>query len=349
LFGFRKKTEAELPIEKTPPTLGELVDLHAQISEPTEPEALGKILKPPLGSEGQYIWRVYRSDSKVAGFLRAWTDGTYGIVQDIVVSRDHRGEQIARALLAHLTADYRTVQWKGDSRRVAPNLDRHLTVVRILYAVGLTFGYQKVVEGSYFQFLHRFSAPPNVEFQVLPFSTQVIMALLVAALGFLGIRIFWATGNIRRYVLRQMIFLNPPKTWHLLTLHFPLLLLHGALFFFLCHSYQDICLKGLNEPYVYGLLIVFITLLLLNLIWLCCLRVGEKDGPKSLRPPERFWAINNSTFAGIGLAFGLLLHCLNLGAEYKLLIVTLLILANNAVNFATTGRNYILGDALGGA
>jgi GNAT superfamily N-acetyltransferase len=334
----------------TCPTVGELVDLYASLSEAAEPETFEKILKSP-----QTICisaRSKDSDKVLVGFLRAWLDpGTKtGVVYDIVVSPKRRGEDIAKALLDQLLNANKEAKWKGDSRRVVPNLDRHLTVIRTLYAVALTFGFQKVVESAYVQFLQLFSVPGDHPLPELSFGIKVLLALLFAALGFLGIRLFWAVGNIRRFVLRQIIFLNPPKTLYLLVFHFPILTLHAVLYFFLCRFYQDICLNGLYESYVEGLMWVFIVLLTLNVAWLVfLLRVGPNGKRGRFIPPERLWAINNSTFAVAGLIFVTLLCCFHPPIEWSLFIATALILSNSGVNFSVTRRNYILGDAFGGA
>lgn len=363
MFGFGNKRTEEPKLDFQAPTLGELVELYAELSESADPEAISRIIKSATDDPIHNICIIARLDNKLVGFLRAWKDtdanntGTApGVVLDIVVNPHRRGEKIAKRLVNHLTTN-KPAQWKGDSRRVAPNLDRHLAVVRILYAVALTFGYQKVVEATYIQFLHPYAITPpgtNPTTGTNPpfFGTGVklILTLLFASLGFLGIRLFWATGNIRRYVLRQIIFINPPKTLYLIIFHFPMLFLHAVFFFFLCRFYQDICSYGLNELYVRGMIFVFVCLLFLNVVWLCFLRTGPKNGPRPFRPPESTWLTNNLIFGAVSFVFLASLPCYRLFSnEINLLIVTVLILGNSGLNFIYTGRNYILGDAFGGA
>jgi hypothetical protein len=196
-----------------------------------------------------------------------------------------------------------------------------------------------------------FSVTMPWDHPVPPYSlwVKLVLALLFVALGFLGIRLFWATGNIRRFVLRQMILLNPPGTTGLLVLHFPILILHAVHFFFLCRFFQDLCLNGLYQTYLSGLTWVFVSLLALNVVWLFLLRSGPKEGTPRMKYPELMWAISNTVFGGAGLVFLFFLHCLGLSNEWGLFIVTALILGNTAVNFIYTGQNYILGDAFGGA
>lgn len=106
---------------------------------------------------------------------------------------------------------------------------------------------------------------------------------------------------------------------------------------------------NLQEFYVRGLLYVFVSLLILNIIWLSILRTGAKDEPRQLVNPELTWAKNNGLFAALGLMFAIGMHYIGLSLEGDLLIITAMILVNNAVNFIHTGQNYILGDAFGGA
>jgi hypothetical protein len=146
-----------------------------------------------------------------------------------------------------------------------------------------------------------------------------------------------------------MILINPPKTLYLLIGHFPLLLLHAVLYFFLCRFFQDICMYNLQEFYVRGLLYVFVSLLILNTAWLFILRTGVKGQPRHLVDPELTWAKNNSLFAVLGLMFAMGMRCIGLSLEGNLLVIAAMILVNNAVNFIYTGQNYILGDAFGGA
>jgi hypothetical protein len=230
-----KKEEPEKPSPTFGcPTVGELVSLYAELSEPVNHKAFQKIVDSAADREHNIFVEV-RSKGKLVGFLRAWFDppSGRGVVYEIVVSPERRREHIAKSLL-HFLITKKLGDWKGDSRRVTANLDRHLAVVRTMYAVALTFGFQRVVEGSYLQFLRHFSKtlPNDRALPQLSGPITLLLALLFVGLGLLGIRLFWATGNIRRFLLRQTILLNPAKTTSVLFLHFPVLLLHAVLFFF---------------------------------------------------------------------------------------------------------------------
>jgi hypothetical protein len=344
-----KNPPKEPKIEFGCPSVAELVTLYAQLAESAKHEDLQKLVDAVQNHPNDNFVveaRTDDSDKKLVGYLHAWANSSTepGIVYEIAVNPERREEDIAKKLLAHLRK-HKPRSWRGNSFRISENLNRHLTVVRTLYAVALTFGFQKVVEATYFQVFHRFSVPVPGEHPITQFPPceMAILILLFFSLGLLGIRFFWATGNIRRFLLQRVILLDPPNTRLLLFVHFPLLILHAVLFFFLCRFYWDICVNGLYDSYVSGLLTVFTFLLVLNIGWLYLLRRKRTD-----RGPEFSWMVNNIVFALLGVLSLWLFYSCPLGSDTELLIAAMLVLANSALDFVLTGGSYFLGDAFGG-
>jgi GNAT superfamily N-acetyltransferase len=344
-----KKTIAGEP-EFGCPTLTELVTLYAELAESARYEDLDKFLTAVTLKPDQNIVVTVRSkdsNKKLMGYLHAWIseEGNRGIVYEIAVDPRYHGGKIAQKMLAHLRENKpNTIKWRGNSFRISPGLERQLVVVRMMYAVALTFGFQKIVDSTYNQVFRRFSPPSGDHpIQQLPPDTMKVVILLFFALGLLGIRFFWATGNIRRFVLHGVTELQPPNTRSLLFFHFPLLILHAVLFFFLCRFYQDICTNGLHDSYVLGLLIVFTFLLALNVAWLTLLRMKRVD-----RGPEFLWMANNIAFALLGIvAYQVFYHC-HVEVNTQLFLTGLLVLSNSILDFLLTGGTYFLGDAFGG-
>jgi GNAT superfamily N-acetyltransferase len=344
-------TEANQPkIDFGCPTASELVSLYAELAESARYEDLQKLVNAVQQDPNHNFLieaRSKDSNKKLMGYLHAWIGdaGDRGIVYEIAVDPRYHGGKIAQKMLAALLEKTPRIKWRGNSFRISPGLERQLVVVRMMYAVALTFGFQKIVDSTYNQVFRRFS-PPSGDHpiqQLLP-NTMVAVILLFFALGLLGIRFFWATGNIRRFVLHGVTDLKrPPNTTSLLLFHFPLLILHAVLFFFLCRFYQDICTYGLHDSYVLGLLLVFTFLLVLNVAWLTLLRMKRVD-----RGPEFLWMANNIAFAVLGIvAYQVFYHC-HVEVNTQLVLTGLLILSNSILDFALTGGTYFLGDAFSG-
>jgi len=187
------------------------------------------------------------------------------------------------------------------------------------------------------------SIPGDRSLPALPGTTLALLAGLFVAIGLIGIRFFWATGNIRRFLLQRVIALKPPKTRDLLLGHFPALVLHAVLFFFLCRFYQDVCLNGLKGSYVQGLVLVFSCLMSLNVLWLAVLRRKRKDPG-----PEFIWIANNAVFAALGIVYLEEWHGFDVHPQLSLAIALLLLLLNSTIDLLAAGRSYILGDSFGG-
>jgi GNAT superfamily N-acetyltransferase len=328
------------------PSLGELVALYATLGEPSDLEARQKTINQNIFVESR------TEENELVGFLRAWIDTASvhgdGIIYEIAVHPAYQSATVGKKLLKFALELWPNVHWRGDATRISDSLNRHLTIVRIMYAVGLTFGFQKVVDATYGQFPGSF---PKVSADLAASGPaecpKILLVLMFLGIGFLGVRLFWATGNIRRFLMQRVIQIqaipNPPPTGELLMFHFPALIAHAILFFFLCRVYQGICANGLNDGDARGFTLMFVVLLWWNVIWLNVLRQGRSDPG-----PERFWIKNNRYFAVLGtLALCLFYLCPVLG-KWELSMAVTILLANDAIDLFGTSHAYILGDAFGG-
>jgi hypothetical protein len=347
----RTPKKSNVDIEFTCPSAAELVSLYAELAESARYQDFEKFVtavKAAGDKPNQNIVVSAKSkdlEKKLVGYLHAWAESSKGpgIVYEIAVSPNRRKEDIAKAMLLKLRTTYPEVQWRGHSYRISENLNRHLAVIRTLYAVALTFGFQKVVDAT-FPRLFPGGSQASVDHSASAFPPCPIgvLILLFAAIGLLGIRFFWAAGNIRRFLLHRVILLTVPNTRVMLFFHFPMLILHAVLFFFLCRFYQSVS-TSLDPSYISGLLTVFIILLAMNVVWLIFLRQGRND-----KGPEVAWILNNLAFAGLA-ALGMCLFCRYAPSpSLELSIVAGLLLTNSALDFFLTGGNYFLGDAFGG-
>ncbi len=344
---FRKQPREKPPIEPKAPSTAELARFYAQLSEQAEIESVEKTLQGAQAN-GKIFLTARSKTGEIAGILRAWRDNTdakaeaaarVGIVYEIAVSTDRRGQGDGRALLEDLRERYRGehIVWMGNPSRVAANVDRDLSLIRNLYGIALIFGFQKVVESGYLQVTRDPGAAP-----VSAGEKALLLALALVITG-AGIRFFWAVGNIKRCVLERILKLDPPRRWVLVVIHFPILFLHAVLFFFLCRYFQDMCMRGIRDSYARGYIVVYIILLLLNVLWLRFLMYKRTD-----KGPEWVWIRNNGVFAVAGIVALIIFDCHALSTERQLSIASGLFLLNSIVDFIKTRGAYILRDAFGG-
>jgi GNAT superfamily N-acetyltransferase len=334
------------------PEPGELASFYAGISEPAEIKLIKETVDAATTAPRHNIILSARSrDGQLAGILRAWTDASdetgqkpstgraRGIVHEIAVRGDYRGKGVGRALLAGLRerTSAENIDWKGNSFRITANLDRDLSLIRNLYGISLIFGFQKVVESSYLQLVGDKTAAS------LSPGAKILLITLALVLAAVGIRFFWAVGNIRRCVLQRIVRLDPPKRWVLVLVHFPLLFLHAVLFFFLCRFYQDICVNGLRHGYAFGFILVYLFLLGLNVGWLFLLEYNRTD-----KGPESLWIRNNAAFMIAGVICLVTLEHYHVTSEWELFSASGLFLLNSVVDFIRARGTYILSDAVSG-
>jgi hypothetical protein len=321
--------------------LGELASFYAKIGEAAEVETIQKLFNS-VPSQGRNIFKCIRADGQLAGLMRAWTDESRGIVYDIAVAAKYRRQHVGQALRDYIceqkgtTADSRpqTILWQGYPYRISAYLDRDLSIIRILYAISFVLGFQKLGEAAY---LLLFQGNPTVD---LSGKMKVLLVLLFLSLTFLGFRFFWAIGNIRRFVLRRISELRPPRRQHVVALHMAILFCYPALFFFLCRLLQDFCQNLALLPFARQFITVYSILLLANAVWLLILTYGSAH-----KDQEWLWLINNAAVgvtAVLWLYFGL---CQGISPLIITYGATLLLLANNLVDLLFTSKAYIMGDA----
>lgn len=156
-----------------------------------------------------------------------------------------------------------------------------------------------------------------------------------ATLGLLGVRFFWATGNIRRFVLKRKRSPNDRKA--VTVIHFPMLLLHAFLFFILSKE-----AAGIEEWNSFGtraatLSLTVLFFLIFNSFWLLVLLRGRRE-----KEPERLWVRNNGICGAI-IAAGLTV-CWLIDWHWQLigLILTVLILfANSLIDLIFRADSYM--------
>jgi GNAT superfamily N-acetyltransferase len=333
-FWKRKPTSCDLEIKSVAPDAATLVSFYAGLSEPAELKAVAEAFPAGSGDTNLVVLSAW-SNEQFVGVLRAAKKP--GIIYDISVRSDYWGRGVGTRLRDELKKSTRgeNIDWKGYPFRVAASLDRDLNMIRTVYGISLIFGFQKIVEWSYVLLASGGAASLSTKVKLL------LLPCLAFAVLAVGIRFFWAADNIRRFVLRRIVTLNPPKRWHIVIIHFPLLFSHAVLFFFLCRIFQDICERGLQQPDGAHFILTYTTLLFLNIGWLASMLNKKEKGPESL------WFYNNLYFAVAGGAcFLIFWHC-HVAAWLALSISAVLVLLNSVIDLAWASRAYILRPAGG--
>lgn len=176
-------------------------------------------------------------------------------------------------------------------------------VMRTVYEVAMVLGLKQVFDEAYTVFSPITRAPS----QVVPL--EIDIALFIAVL-LIAIRFFWITRNITSYLRRNREAMADRRrrvtvARSVILIHFPVIILHALIFFFLSRSCADamgiIHSDSHSVMRAYDFAAQFVVsvgvLLLLNGAWL--LLISDTN-------PGRFWAWNNLITAAVIAILGLL-------------------------------------------
>lgn len=208
-----------------------------------------------------------------------------------------------------------------------------MNLTQTAYAVLMSFGL-KVVAEAFYPVLFASSAP-GVE----PLSPWLIGIAFITVL-LLTIRFFFVTRNLYAYVNHHLNRKATPKDTFrpLMLYHFPIAVCHSILFFGVCEAFIELTKSAASAhaPIIH-FVGIYVTLLLLNSIWLYCIVPRDSTGPG-----RRVWAKNNCIFSiGAGLAL-VAFFALNLSVTALLVIGCVLFLANSVIDLREAAEGYIL-------
>lgn len=204
-------------------------------------------------------------------------------------------------------------------------LDYDLGVMHVVYGLAFAFGFQELA--SVFERLI------SEWGQSLDIPTALATLALNCAISFVGLRLFWAIGNLRRFVSRQGKTLSSRIQTEMVLVHFPIIILQSFAFYLLCaqvnHSFG--LQSGTAVYHRIGYLAA--TLLFANSMWLLILQRGV---PQHM--PERLWFGNN-------LVVGFLILAIHVFTDKNALVeiwtITTLLLLNSVGDLGFTSKWYL--------
>lgn len=214
----------------------------------------------------------------------------------------------------------------------SPRLESDLSLMQTVYGVAFVFGFQKLAESIY-TLLHAWFSPQ-------PGNSLFITAelILLLTLSLLGVRFFWAVGNIRRFLLEAE---HPPGS-HVrllvMSVNVPILMIHAYLFYLLCRVNQDMTSLELMSQKARLFVVLYSALLLLNAIWVKFL-VWHRPKKKDKKTPEKIWSRNN-LICGVG-ALAAMLFGFRKAALLALMFAALFYIINSVVDLYTTSETYL--------
>jgi heme/copper-type cytochrome/quinol oxidase subunit 2 len=164
------------------------------------------------------------------------------------------------------------------------SFDKDLGTVQTIYTVLLVLGFRQLGDTVFGLVTMKFDSC----------RLHWALAAAVVALALLGLRLFWAVSNIRRFAehatdkAKQTKQKKPEDVAVMITIiHLPILLIQAMAFYFLCKLFSPLNDNNMQE-YVntYGALFVYLYcgLLLINALWLMIL-LRNRDN----RDPEQTW------------------------------------------------------------
>ena len=208
----------------------------------------------------------------------------------------------------------------------APDFKSDLSLMQTVYGILLVLGFRQIAEGLY-----------AVVENKLPID-GLFLATSAFGIGllFLGFRFFWAVGNIRRYVIRNHHLPGEFVRRRITTFLFPMLLMHAVAFYLLCRLHGDLINPALVESRTGQLAFLLCVFLLLNVIWLCIMIV-----PGLKRQPESIWILNNTSTAILILAAYSILSWYMFAPQYKLAVLSFLLIGNSMVDLWKTAKTYL--------
>jgi len=203
-----------------------------------------------------------------------------------------------------------------------------ISLMQTVYAIFLVLGFRLLAD-SFSVFMIGGLDKPKTDI-VVPVSA------LWLALIFLGLRFFWAVGNLRRFILRRGDDSTVKVRRVVTTVHFPLLIIHAFLFYCLCRLHGELSDPKLFDARSRLFVYWYSGFLLLNSAWLFTLIWSQKDNE-----PERKWMVNNAKSAIAALATFFILEWFNAPLTTSLPLVSLVFLYNSFVDLWRTSETYI--------
>jgi len=336
-FMSRKQDEPVPEITEGSPPVATIARFYAELSQPAEFKAIEDAFFPTSKPEDTEIVVFHQlANGKLISLLRAWKNikSKEGVLYEVTVHGTYRKRGLAKGLRNKLLENHKDIHWTGYPYRVGSDLDRSLTLIRTLYGIALVLGFQEIVRSIYSLFFEN-------TMYISP-SRKILLSCLTLVLSMLGLRFFWAVGNIRRFFLRRTVSLDPPSRTPLVVFHFPVLFSHAVLFFLLCKLFSAFSASLSFDRYALPFIAVYVVLLLVNSQWLCFLTT-EKD-----EKPESLWFWNNVGFSCAACVVLAVAESRGLSGEVQLFVTSGLFIANSLIDMVMVSDAYVAGDAFVG-
>jgi hypothetical protein len=218
----------------------------------------------------------------------------------------------------------------AESKIKADDFREDLRIVQIAYGVMLILGMRSVAESSY-----------AVLARIVAGNAQVIEAALELLLAFgaawLGMRFFWATGNIRRLLSSRRRSEEARVRSQVIYFHFPVLMFHSFLFFAVGRTLTAACDGSPHEDKHFNVAIAAGAMWVVNIGWLLILMRGRTD-----RSPESIWLrINLCCTAVLIVANGVSRILPSVPGDVWYAVVALTLVANSWINVHCTSAYYL--------
>lgn len=228
-------------------------------------------------------------------------------------------------------------------------LGQQLTAIQAIFIVVMTLGFEKLAEAIYHYSLpimgisNAAGEPTNSWIYILPIATSI---------G-LGLRMFWAVINVRRYLERANAKLrgetDPDSLFHLrrsiqrnvIIFHVPMLLLHGFGFDFICLLASGLLLGPNTSKGCMWFLIVYALYQYGNAFWLWILTRKLQVSPQEHAPREHIWRWNNICASSFGLVAAGLILFRGMDQENALILGCIAYIGSSALDLTVTAYHYL--------
>lgn len=220
-------------------------------------------------------------------------------------------------------------------------------VIQSIFAVIMALGFRELVQGTY-DYLRPILGIPwrGAPSQGLsPVANPFVYFLPTIALAFLGIRFFWATVNVRRYVdrlnenLRQAEEVRKEYERKIVLVHIPILILHGFIFYFCCHLAEDLLFASQPVHAAAALVFVYASFLIVNAVWLWLLTRDYCPNADTVR--ERYWGWNNLVCSCLGTSLLLITFKFDWRFDYLLAIICSIFILSSLLDLYFTSYHYL--------
>jgi hypothetical protein len=344
--GLSSGGQMEFAASDDPPSRIDLVELYASLSENAEDVSKHFLPENSYKNGGDFIYIQAFENGKFVGVLRAWFDkaSKRGIVYEVAVRREYQEKHAGHFLVKQLQTKFgrncgmASQDWIGYPYRAAQKLDRDLNIIRTIYGMSLSLAFGNI--------LNAFGKRRHG----LGWEIDVLYILLAFAVATVGYRFYFTAGNVRRFFLERVLQLKVPSVKQLLLVHLPILFIHAIFFFVLCDLFGKLVEKGPSGElaWVAGL---FSLMLFVNSFWLIwiILHTRSRNSGEDSWVAEGKWYVNNLCWGFVSAVFAVILSCGGFQDEkLAILLITVIVAGNSAVDFSLTSRAYLLGDALRG-